>query len=455
MIRQNEHGNTGVMAILIVVLAALLLGAAFLIFLPTGADATDLDDDTKAAIVDSVRFHLDKTYIFADTAEKMDKALSKNLKKGKYKDLDDLDAFTRQLTEDMQEISHDRHLWIFPASEEEIRISRQDEQTDEDREMLIARQAYTNFNFERVERLSHNIGYLKFNGFTDAAIAGETAVAAMNFLANSYAVIIDLRENGGGSPTMVQLISSYFFEEATHLNNFYIREADTLRQFWTQSHVEGKKLVDVPLYILTARRTFSGAEEFAYNMKNLERAVIIGETTGGGAHPTTRVLFPDLGVKLAVPFGRAVSPITMTNWEGTGVEPHIQVPQEEALDVAIYEALKKIHEEAEVPELKERLAWALERLDAIREPFEIDEKTLKSYVGRYGPRNIMFEDGHLYYERDERPRYRMYPLSDTVFVFDELDFFRLEVVVGDDGAPTMLRGHYDNGNVDVTEKTEQ
>ncbi len=275
----------------------------------------------------------------------------------------------------------------------------------------------------------------------------------MNFLANCYAVIIDLRENGGGSPTMVQLISSYFFEEATHLNNFYIREADTIKQFWTQSHIEGPSLADKPLYILTARRTFSGAEEFTYNMKNLERATIIGETTGGGAHPTTTVVFPDLGVKLGVPFGRAVNPITMTNWEGTGIEPHIQVPQQDALEVAKYEALKKLYEEAEIPELKESLGWALERYEAIREPFKIDEKTMKSYAGKYGPRNILFEDGQLYYQREERPKFRMYAISETMFCFDELDFFRLEVVVGDDGVPTILRGHYDSGRVDISERT--
>ena len=449
-----NNGKSGRAAVAVLLFAALLLSATFLVLLPSRADAEGLDRDTKTAIIDSVRFHLDKTYIFADVAEKMGKALKKNLKKGKYDELNDLGAFTRKLTEDMEEISRDRHLWVFPATEEEIRIARQDEPTDEDLEMRLTQQAYTNFGFEKVEILSSNIGYLKFNRFADAEYGGDAAVAAMNFLANCYAVIIDLRENGGGSPTMVQLISSYFFEEATHLNNFYIREADTLKQFWTQSHIQGPSLADKPLYILTARRTFSGAEEFTYNMKNLERGVIIGETTGGGAHPTTTVVFPDLGTKMGVPFGRAVNPITMTNWEGTGVEPHIQVPQEEALDVAIYEALKKVSEETEIPQVKTRLTWALERLEAIRSPFDIGEKTMKSYEGTYGPRMIKFEDGELWYQREERPKFKMIAMSETLFCFEEIDYFRLEVVAGDDGVPTMLRGHYDNGRVDVSERTE-
>jgi hypothetical protein len=455
MSADTDGGGGALRAILILVAAAILLGAVFLLLLPSGSGAAELDGKTRSAIIDSVRFHLDKTYVFPETAEKMGRILAENLRNGNYDEIDDLGAFTRRLTGDMEEISRDRHLWILPATEEEIRIAGQDEPTDEDNEMRLAREAYSNFGFERVERLQRNIGYLKFNRFAQAEYAGETAVAAMNFLANSYAVIIDLRENGGGNPSMVQLISSYFFEEPVHLNNFYIREADTIRQFWTQAHVEGKKLIDQPLYILTSRRTFSGAEEFTYNMKNLERGVIIGETTGGGAHPTSRVIFPDLGVKLSVPFGRAVNPITGTNWEGTGIEPDIKVPQEEALDVALHEALKKLLEETENPELRESLEWALERIEAIRDPFVIDDNTMRSYTGTYGPRAITFEDGELYYRREERPKYKMIAMSETLFCFEEIDFFRLEIVIGEDGVPTMLRGYYDNGRVDVSERTPE
>jgi hypothetical protein len=454
---RDDSGNgvrTGRLVLLMIIVVAVLVGVTFLMMLPGDAGAAALDKKTKAAIIDSVRFHFDKTYVFPDVAEKMGKALSKNLKKGEYDGLDDLDAFARKLTEDMVGISGDRHIWVLPASEEEIRIARQDEPTDEDDTMQRLRDAYTNFGFERVERLDNNIGYLKFNRFAPAEEAGDIAVAALNFLANSYAIIIDLRDNGGGYPSMIQLISSYFFEEPVHLNNFYIRETDTLHQFWTQAHVQGPRLADKPLYVLTSNRTFSGAEEFTYNMKNLKRGTIIGETTGGGAHPTSRIVIPDLAVKISVPFGRAINPITGTNWEGTGVEPDIQVPRDEALDTAIYEAVKKLHEEAEIPELKEHLAWSLDRLTALRKPFEVDEQTLKSYAGTYGPRKIVFEDGKLYYQREGNPRYPMVPMSGTMFCFDDIDFFRLEVVVGDDGVPTMLRGHYTGGQTDESKRTE-
>ena len=129
---------------------------------------------------------------------------------------------------------------------------------------------------------------------------------------------------------MIQLLSSYFFEEITHLNSFELRGQELIKQFWTLPHVPGKKVIDTPLYILTSGRTFSAAEEFTYNMKNLGRATIVGETTGGGAHPGgTHEIGGLLSVFIAD--GRAINPITGTNCEGTGIPPHVEVPQGDAL----------------------------------------------------------------------------------------------------------------------------
>ena len=190
-----------------------------------------------------------------------------------------------------------------------------------------------NCAFEKVERLPSNIGYLKFNAFLDPAICGPTATAAMNFLGNVDAVIFDLRGNGGGDPKMIAFISTYLFRDPTHLNDLYNRKEDSTTQYWTLPYVPGKKLIDKPVFVLTSKRTFSGAEEFSYNLKNLKRATIIGETTGGGAHPVSGHRLDD-HFMIGVPFARAVNPISKTNWEGTGVEPDVKVPADEALDVA-------------------------------------------------------------------------------------------------------------------------
>ena len=166
-------------------------------------------------------------------------------------------------------------------------------------------------------------------------------MAAMNFLANADAVIIDLRRNGGGSAEMIQLISSYFLKERTHLNSFEDRGLDTMTQSWSFHYVPGKPMFETDLYILTSERTFSAAEEFTYNMKNLKRATIVGETTGGGAHPGGMRIVND-GFLVWVPTGRAVNPISKTNWEGTGVSPDVAVARDKALEKARALALEKM-----------------------------------------------------------------------------------------------------------------
>jgi C-terminal processing protease CtpA/Prc len=198
-----------------------------------------------------------------------------------------------------------------------------------------------NCGFEKVERLSSNIGYLKFNMFADPEVCGPTAVAAMNFLGNSDAIIIDLRENGGGDPKMIALLSTYLFSKPTHLNDLWERKSDTTQQYWTLPYVPGKRLDDKPAYVLTSKRTFSGAEEFSYSLKNLKRATIIGETTGGGAHPVRGQRIDD-HFMIGVPFARAINPSSKTNWEGIGVEPDVKVPAAEALATAQKLATEKL-----------------------------------------------------------------------------------------------------------------
>ena len=191
----------------------------------------------------------------------------------------------------------------------------------------------TNCSFQKVEILPRNIGYLKFNAFADPTICGQTVVAAMAFLAHVDAIIFDLRDNGGGDPKMVAMISSYLFDKPTHLNDLYNRKEDFTTQYWTLPYVPGTTLADKPAFVLTSKRTFSGAEEFTYNLQNLKRATIVGETTGGGAHPVAGRRIDD-HFMIGVPFARAVNPISKKNWEGTGVEPDVAVKASEALERA-------------------------------------------------------------------------------------------------------------------------
>jgi tetratricopeptide (TPR) repeat protein len=188
--------------------------------------------------------------------------------------------------------------------------------------------------FREVKRFDGNIGYFDLRSFAPLFDGGAVADHYMALLADSDAIIVDLRKNGGGSPAMVQYLCSYFFDKKVHLNSLYYREGDRTEEFWTLERVEGKKMPDVPLYVLTSSYTFSGAEEFSYNMQTQKRATLVGETTGGGANPGGS--FP-LGGQLGVfiPTGKAINPITGTNWEGIGVVPEVKTSADEALDKAL------------------------------------------------------------------------------------------------------------------------
>jgi retinol-binding protein 3 len=183
----------------------------------------------------------------------------------------------------------------------------------------------------------------------------------MKFLAHTDALIFDLRNNGGGDPEMVALISSYLFgDKPVHLNSLYWRPGDKTDEFWTKPNAAANKFTDKPVYVLTANRTFSAAEEFSYNLKNLKRATIVGETTGGGAHPGSSVRLHEHFAAF-IPTGRAISPVTKTNWEGTGVEPDVKVPKEHALKTAYLSALNKSLEKADDEGLKNALKQLIEK----------------------------------------------------------------------------------------------
>ncbi len=156
----------------------------------------------------------------------------------------------------------------------------------------------------------------------------------MNFLSGCDAIIFDLRSNGGGSPEMIRYITSYLFDSKTHLNDMVDRDSKVVEEYWTLEQVPGPRpKKDVPVFVLTSSRTFSGAEEFSYNLKNLKRATLVGETTGGGAHPVRGERVNERFM-VRVPFMRAQNPITKTNWEGAGVEPDVKTGAGDALERA-------------------------------------------------------------------------------------------------------------------------
>jgi len=294
------------------------------------------------AVLETLLRHLHDHYVFPEVAAQIEEQIRPKL--GEYAAIASPAELADRLTADLQAITRDKHLRVFYS--EKPLPPRPPEPTPEqirewDLQILLA-----NGGFHRVERLKGNVGYLDLKGFAPAEVAGETAAAAMAFLAGTEALIIDLRANEGGNPSMVALLCSYFLRHRTHLNSLYWRDQDRTEQFWTLPHVPGKRYLEKPLYLLTSTDTFSAAEEFCYNLQALKRATIVGERTGGGAHPG-RILPLTDHLEVFVPAGRAIHPITGTNWEGRGVIPEIAVPAEQAYATAYAEALKHVIARAE------------------------------------------------------------------------------------------------------------
>ena len=292
-------------------------------------------------------------YVFPEQAGQAATAIEARLEAGEYDDLDEI-TLTERLTRDLQEITGDRHLRVVlgggPGPRRQ-RVGEPEEPKDHEARRLAMRRMgrLDNFGIRQVERLDGNVGYLDVRRVAVPANAGPAIGAAMELVAGTYALIIDLRHNGGGAPEGVVFWCSYLLDERpTHLNDIFHADTGETRQFWALPYVPGTRYLDRPVFVLTSGRTFSGGEDFAYTLQALGRATVVGETTGGGAHPTRG--FPiSAAVHIGIPFARSVNPVTGTNWQGTGVVPDVPADAERACDVAYAQALEKVLTMDDVP----------------------------------------------------------------------------------------------------------
>jgi retinol-binding protein 3 len=307
---------------------------------PPGVTPVDvkLDAALRRRVLDGIQADLTEYYVDAAVAKQMNAALDAHDEAGDYNNSTDGAAWASQLTDDLRAVSHDHHLRV---DFNPFKMPERPAPGPDDADRMSKDLFHRNCAFDKVEILPGNIGYIKFDAFMPPDICGPTVVAAMAFIAHTDAVIFDLRENGGGDPAMVSFIATYLFDHDTHLNDLYNRHEDSTTQYWTLSYVPGERLAKQPAFVLTSKSTFSGGEEFTYDLKTQKRATIVGETTGGGAHPVGPHVVADYFV-VGVPFASAINPITKTNWEGTGVQPDVKVSADDALTTAEKLAAEKI-----------------------------------------------------------------------------------------------------------------
>ena len=307
---------------------------------------------------------LEEKYVHPDTAADMIDHLSRQRDSGVYDAISDPHELSRCITDDLQSVSRDLHMKVICDPHEAQCLDPETPGYERPKSNTVKMARYHNFGFETVSHLPGNIGYLNLTALYPPKLAGDVPAAAMQFLAHSSALIIDLRQNGGGSPKMIQLLTSYLFDSTpVHLNTIHWRGKDDPHEFWTLTDIPGKRMPDMPCYVLIGEETYSGGEEFAYNLKQLKRATLIGKTSKGAAHPPEPVfLTPDLIME--VPVGRSVNPVTNTNWERIGVEPDIEVPAEEALHFAHQKALTTLIAESDQEWLRDFYQSALDDLNS-------------------------------------------------------------------------------------------
>ena len=294
-----------------------------------------VDARTRGEVIERVLEGLERSYVFPEVARQMSAAVRERVRKGDYAAITGAREFAEKLTADLQAISRDKHLRVrFTGAGGEPRLMRGPAMRDAGGD--------DEGGFARIDILPGNVGYIDLRMFHPPQVAAQRAADAMNRVASADALIIDLRKNSGGNPEMVALLVSYLLEPepATLVNTFVGRDGRLQNETWTTRDLPGKRFTGKDVYVLTSNFTFSAGEEFAYDLQNLKRATIVGETTGGGANPVDMLRINER-FDVSVPVARAVNPITKTNWEGVGVSPDVKVAAELALDTAHLAALRE------------------------------------------------------------------------------------------------------------------
>jgi hypothetical protein len=348
------------------VIASVVIGALLSVraWAADGAAFTAADRD---AVVQTLAVKLKANYIEPAVGERLGDTIVKKNADGAYASATTADAFSAALTKDLRVLGNDKH---FNARHDERfreRANRDEAPTSAEMEDVRNATAQSGFGIEKIERLPGNVGYIKLTGFGWPEFVGPAYTAAMGLMAGTDALILDLRSNKGGSPVSVAYLMSHFFPlgDLRHLNDIVNRPSNSTWQSWTQSAV-GQRY-DKPVYVLISPRTFSGGEECAYDFQTQKRGTLVGETTAGAANPVSPFSVGH-GIVVAIPTGKAVNPVTKTNWEHVGVQPDIAVPPAQAQQVAHAAILRNLLASAK----DERQRGDLQRILAMVEKGETE-----------------------------------------------------------------------------------
>jgi hypothetical protein len=403
------------------------------------AQASDrLKAHEKQAVIDELGKALGETYVFPDKVPTLVATLKAKAEKGGYEAVQNDRDFAAAVTKDLVDASGDMHFQLGADPQWVAEFRANDGKPGSVSAQETEFETATNYGFRTVEMLDGNIGYIRLDHFADPQTGYDTATSAMRFVQHADGIIFDLRYNNGGTLEMAQLLASYLFASGQDrlLFQYYYNErgARVERGQWVLAGLPGKRVPEVPVYVLTGSSSFSAAEWFAYALQKLGRATLVGQTTAGGAHPVTRVPLDDTFF-LQVPFGQIRDPVDGGDFEGTGVVPDRAVPSIDALDVAHREMLERLaktkaHADA---------AWFLPAIDARLDHAAPDPAVLASAQGHYEGRDLVLENGRLFYRWRGRFSLALEPLRNDLFAAEGADDYRIHLVSKDGRVVAMER----------------
>nr|WP_199082850.1 S41 family peptidase [Pedobacter sp. ASV19] len=301
-----------------------------------------LSAEEKKQTVYSTLEILKSKYVSSDILPELERTIIQIYINGKYDTISTGNEFAFQLTRDLQKISKDQHLKVLYNENKNAAEQGAQQQGLPKDQWLKKLMIENNYSIKEKAILSGNIGYINIPVFGPLRDCADTLIAAMNYVKNTNALIIDLRDcRGSLDENTIPFIFSYFFKDPVHIGDFYTRETHTTKQFWTYGYVPGALYLDKPIYVLTSGKTFSGGEAFAYHLQQLKRGVIIGEVTRGGANPSELQKI-NSNFSITVPYAKSISPVSQTNWENIGVKPDVEVRSVLAFYEANLLALRKL-----------------------------------------------------------------------------------------------------------------
>ncbi|NPD85450.1 S41 family peptidase [Lentimicrobium sp. L6] len=338
-----------------------ILMLILVVFQVSAQEELVFNEEFKSEVVKNTAIIMKNKYLSAETGKIMGEYIISQYKMGVYDSLNEVNEFCNKLTSDMRFIDNDKHLFVFYSQEEAWEVKAYhhllpEKEIQELNKMYLEMDKRENFGYKKVELLEGNVGYLKLSYFTISDTSNQALIGSMQFLSNSDAIIIDLRDNGGGEGN--DLLLNYFLPpQLKYLGSMSCRDTSMNQEFWTLTDVPGKRMPEVDLYVLTNKRTFSAAEGLAFSLQKLERAIIVGETTKGGGHPVD-ILIVKGDVLTQFPICKSNEP----NWESVGIKPDIEVASSEALTAAYKIAVEKILEKTLDAQHKVELEKILEKL---------------------------------------------------------------------------------------------